>query len=95
MFRVDGALIWPYFHNNYIQQLCLSGWFYFTGSSNADDYNLASDDCCNNFDFCSCRWVVIGKFFRYRSAALGPKRFMKPSYLYKILVIKMIADLAC
>ena len=65
---MDGALIWSYFpHNNDTQQLYLFGSFYSTGSSNADDYNIATDDHWNHCHFCFYRRVFIGKFFRYRS----------------------------
>ena len=50
-----------------MQQLSSFDWFYSTGSSNADDHNLATDDHCNNIDFCSCERLVIGKFFLYCS----------------------------
>lgn len=70
--HVDGALnldfrgLRSYFLNNYIIGSCLFFvWIYSTGSSNADDYNLATDNHCNYFDFCPCRRVVIGKFLRY------------------------------
>lgn len=66
--HVDGALNWSYFLNNYIIGSCLFFvWIYSTGSSNADDYNLATDNHCNYFDFCPRRRVVIGKFLRYFS----------------------------
>ena len=90
---MDGSLIWSYFHNNDVQQLSLFDWFYSTGSSNADDYNLATDDHCNNIDFCSCKRLVIGKFFLYCS---GPEEIHEAFISIqnkKILVIKIIADL--
>ena len=90
---MDGSLIWSYFHNNDVQQLSLFDWFYSTGSSNTDDYNLATDDHCNNFDFVHVKGWSSVSFFRYRSGHKEIHEAFISIQNKKILVIKIIADL--